>query len=1147
MIEQRDETAADNALQQRLAALSPAQRALVERIMAERGAESSGTIRRRPATLTHIPASFEQERLWFMNELFTQRQIFNVPTALRLRGPLDVEALRRSIARVVERHEALRTVLVLKDDNPRQVVLDHMDVPLVVHPFRELPDPAQAAREHASESVGEPFDLLTGPLLRCDVYEIGADDHLFLLVQHHIVSDTWSLGILLTELGAYYSGEFGRPVTLAPLEVQYPDFAYWQREILDKQSLERQLDFWRTQLAGYSGLLELPTDRPRQAIRTSQGKFCPIEFPVRLTATARRLAKENSATLNVVFLAVYFALLSRLTRQQDLVVGVPIAGRSQPALQQLLGYFLNWLPVRIRLDDRPSLRQLIQRTRDVFAGALINQDLPFDMLVRELSPARVPGVTPVFQTSFSLRDAAPRPPDLLGLDVGFAELDGGVTHYDLMVELWCEDDRVIGYFPYDDALFDDSTIETYGRWMTRLLEEGTADPDRPLCTVPLLTEAEHGELVGDRRTELGAVDTALHERFRYQAVHRPDAIAVCDENTRLSYAELDLRSDRLANVLVRQGVRPGSIVGLMVDRTVDLPTAVLAVLKCGAAYLPIDPDSPSSRTAIQFTDCAVTAVLAAPGFTDRLPATSAPIIELDWQATELANASTDVVSAVVPPSAPAYIIYTSGSTGTPKGVVVSHANVLRLFTAAEQVFELGEHDVWTLFHSYAFDYSVWELWGALLHGGRVVVVPQWLTRVPDALLELLAREEVTVFSQTPSAFAQLAQVAVAKPVELSLRYVVFGGEALNFATLHEWFRTFGDRRPELVNMYGITETTVHVTFRRLSSADTDQSGSLIGRPLPDLTLYLLDEELDPVPPGIPGEIFVGGAGVALGYQRAPAMTAARMLPDPYSSQPGARMYRSGDTAIRRRDGELAYLGRADHQFKIRGHRVELGETHSALLQLPEVAQCAVFVADDRVGSTALMACVVPAEAQAPTPTQLRRALLRTLPDWMVPTTILVQDELPLTGNGKIDQRTLAALQRTEAKSRGSMAPPEGETAMALAAIWEDMLGINGVGAEDNFFELGGHSLMVVQLVSRIRTGFGLEVPMETLFLNSNLQSMADMLGELDQDAPGGLEVDDDNWIASLPEAELDAMLAALSDNSGPPPEAGNGEVNTTIA
>jgi amino acid adenylation domain-containing protein len=1139
MIEQRDGMTRDDTLRRELAALTPAQRALVERIMAGHGADPAVSIPRRPATLPDVPASFEQERLWFMNELLSQRQIFNVPTALRLRGPLDVDALRRAIARLVERHEALRTVFVLRDTKPRQVVLDHMDVPLVVHRCRDLPDPEQAARGHASASVAEPFDLLTGPLLRCVLYEVGTDDHLLLIVQHHIVSDTWSLGILLTDLGAHYSGELGRPVTLAPLAVQYPDFAYWQRENLDKQVLGRQLDFWRAQLAELPGLLELPTDRPRQAIRTTQGKFCQVEFPAHLVAAARRLAKDNSTTLNVAFLAVYFGLLGQLTRQRDLVVGVPIAGRARPEQQQMLGYFLNWLPIRVRLDGRPSLRELIRRTRDAFTGALVNQDLPFDMLVRELTPARVPGVTPVFQTSFSLRDAAPKPPDLAGLSVSFAELDGGATHFDLMVELWCEDDRVVGYFPFDDALFDESTVDSYVRWMTRLLDAGTSDPDRPLCTVPLPTAAERDELVRDRRTELGEVGTTLHGRFQCQVERRPDAIAVCDEHTRLSYAELDQRANRLANVLLRHGVGPGSMVGLMVDRTVDLPAAVLAVLKCGGAYLPIDPASPPSRTAMQFADCAVTAVLASPELADRLPDTSAPVIRLDWQAAELADGAGTVVSAMVPPSAPAYVIYTSGSTGTPKGVVVSHANVVRLFTAADHLFDLREDDVWTLFHSYAFDFSVWELWGALLYGGRLVVVPQWMTRVPNTFAELLEREAVTVLSQTPSAFAQVAQVAVAGPAELALRYVVFGGEALNFAALGDWFRTFGDDRPELVNMYGITETTVHVTFRRVTGKDTDQLGSLIGPPLPDLTLYLLDDELAPVPPGIPGEIFVGGAGVALGYQRAPALTAARMLPDPYSSRPGARMYRSGDIAIRRRDGEVAYLGRADQQFKIRGHRVELGETQSALLRLPEVAQCAVFVADDRVGTKALMACVVPAEDQTPTPTQLRRALLRSLPDWLVPSTILVRAELPLTRNGKIDQRALASLQRTDAAQRGSVTPPDGETATALAAIWEDMLGVRGVGAEDNFFELGGHSLMVVQLVSRIRTTFGVEAPMEMLFLKSTLQAMADMLGEIDQDAHSGLDVADQNWISDLSEAELDAMLAAVADDSAPARGAGN--------
>lgn len=1096
MSEQRTGPVSDDALERRLAALTPAQRTLLERVLARDGAAPG--VRRRPDTDDGVPLSFEQERLWFMNELVSYRAIFHVPVALRLRGGLDVPALRRALARLVARHETLRTVFRDTSAGPRQMVRDAVEVPLPVEDCSGAADPGQEARTRASASVGAPFDLRTGPLLRCVLYRIAPDDHLFLLTQHHIVSDYWSLGILLGDLGALYADETGRPTGLPPQELHYPDFAHWQRTTLDPATIDRHLGYWRDRLADAPELLELPTDRPRPAIRSSQGAFHHIQFPGDLVARLRDLAKEEFTTLNVVVLAAYFALLSRLARQDVIVVGVPVAGRSRPELQRMVGYFLNWLAIRVDVGDRPSLRMLVRRTAEALTEAMAHQDVPFDMLVSELQPARRPGVTPVFQTSFSLRDGAPTPPGLPGVDVAFADLDGGATHFDLMAELWCEDDRVVGYLPYDDELFDASTVASYAEWLTRLAEAAAFEPDRPVATVSLLTEAEQAELIGPGPLPPEGTGQTLHARFAEQVRRRPQAPAVSDDTTDLTYRELNERAGRIAHVLRRRGVGPGTVVGVVLGRTVDLPAAVLGVLKTGAAYLPVDPDSPVERTAAQLADCAVTTVLVTGDLLDRLPADLPEPVVLDTAAPEFADAPARPADADVPAASPAYIIHTSGSTGAPKGVVVSHANALRLFTAAWRLFDLGEDDVWTLFHSCSFDFSVWELWGALAHGGRLVVVPQWVTRAPDAFAELLQRENVTVLSQTPSAFGQLSRVLLDAPRPLALRYVVFGGEALDLPSLRDWTDVYGDEAPRLVNMYGITETTVHVTFRRITRADTASTStrSLIGRPLPDLTMYLLDDELRPVPPGIPGEIFVGGAGVALGYHGAAALTAQRMLPDPYSPQPGARMYRSGDLAVRLKDGELAYLGRLDHQYKIRGHRVETGEVQAALGRLDEVAESAVLVVDDRVRGKTLVAYVVPEPSRDVTPTRIRRALLRTLPDWLAPSSVVLLDSLPLTRNGKLDRQALAARRRDAGRERTRAAAPQGPTAVALAAIWAELLGVDHVGAQDDFFELGGHSLMVVHLVSTIRARLGVEVPLDTLFRRPELQAMADEVDRL---------------------------------------------------
>lgn len=1137
----REEMPAEE-LKRRLAALSPDRRKLVERLLAKRNGPAD-RIGPRPADATVIGLSYEQERLWFMNELVDYRAIFHVPTPLRLTGAVDADALERAIGGLVGRHEALRTVFRDDGEGPRQRVLDTVSVPLVRESCGEAADPEREAIQRASESVLAPFDLGAGPLMRCTLYEIGAEDHLLLITQHHIVSDYWSLGILLTDLGALYGNEIGEPVELDPPGLHYPDFAFWQRNTLDQGVIDEQLGYWREQLGDAPELLELPTDRPRPALRTSQGSFHRVEFAAEPVARMRALAKEESTTLLVTFLAAYFALLSRLTRQDVIVVGVPVAGRSRSELQRMVGYFLNWLSIKVRVDDRPSLRELVARTNTAMSEAMARQDVPFDKLVRELGATRLPGVTPIFQTSFSLRDGAPQPPQLPGVDATFADLDGGATHFDLMAELWGEEDRVVGYLPFDEALFDEETVDAYATWLERLMDGGTAEPDRAVATLPLVGDDEGARLAAPPRLDFGPVEDTLHGRFAEQVRLRDDAIAVCDETARLGYGELDALANRIARVLQDAGVAAGCVVGVMLERNVDLVAGILAVLKCGAAYLPIDPENPAARTGHQLADCAATTVLVTPDLVDRLPEDLASVTLLDREAPGFAGASSAPLSVCVPADAPAYVIYTSGSTGAPKGVVVSHANVLRLLDAALEHFSLGTEDVWTLFHSSAFDFSVWELWGALALGGRLVVVPQWITRAPDEFARLIEEERVTVLSQTPSAFGQLSRVLLETDGEDALRYVVFGGEALDHATLRDWFAARGDERPELINMYGITETTVHVTFRRVTRADLERRESLIGEPLADLSLYLLDEERQPVPAGIPGEMYVGGAGVALGYQGAGALTAQRMLPDPFTSVPGSRMYRTGDRAVRLRDGELAYRGRIDAQRKIRGHRIEPGEIQHALGQLTGVAESAVLITEDRNGGAALAAYVVAAAGHDLTSTQIRRDLLRTLPDWMIPSSISVLDELPLTRNGKLDRQALLARERTQARDRVAAEPPEGETATALARIWEELLGVAGVGAQDDFFDLGGHSLMVVQLVSTIRATLGVEVPIETIFYRSRLQAMADALDATAGDASAGEPVPP---AASSSDAARAELAPAAEDIAARVAELGSAEARRAL-
>ncbi|MBB2910421.1 amino acid adenylation domain-containing protein [Streptosporangium becharense] len=1114
-------------LQTRLAALSPERRALLERLLAGSG-DVEAPIRPREAGRTTLPLSYEQERLWFMDRLLPNREVFHVPTALRLRGDVDVAALRAALTALVARHEVLRTVFAEEGGAPVQRVLPRLEPPLRVADASGAADPDGRALELATETILEPFDLGAGPLIRAGLYRVAPREHLFVIVQHHIVSDYWSLGILLADLGALYGRELGLTQAPPAPSLHYADFARWQRETLTGDRLAAALDFWRETLDGAPELLDLPTDRPRSRIRHTRGEILPVAFDGELVQRVRALAKEAATTLTVAFLAGYVATLSRHVRQDDIVVGVPIAGRGRPETQQMIGYFLNWLPVRVHVGDGPGLRVLVARVRDAFAAAFARQDLPFEMLVQTLQPPRHLGTTPVFQTSFSLRDAAPEPPALPGLTAELADLGKGATHYDLMAELWCEGERVVGYLPYNDELFDAETVARFARRMTRLLAEGTLEPDRPVRALPLLGEdgtPEASAVPPSREVDAAAT---LHGWFAEVAAATPAAVAVVCEDERLTYAELDERANRLAHALRERGAGPGRCVGVCLERSSDLVVGLLGVLKSGAGYVPLDPDNPAARSARQLSDTAAVAVVTTAGLADRLPG-GLPAVRLDADAAELAARPATPPAVRSHPLDLAYVIHTSGSTGLPKGVAVTHANVVRLLRGAQESFGFGPDDVWTLFHSCAFDFSVWELWGSLLNGGRLVVVPHWMLRAPDELARLLAAEGVTVLNQTPSAFAQLSRVILRDEPDLALRHVVFGGEALDPASLAPWIARYGDASPRLVNMYGITETTVHVTYRPITRADLETGGSPIGEPLPDLGLYVLDGLLRPALSGVVGELYVGGAGLARCYVADPARTADRMLPDPYAGVPGARMYRTGDLARRLPSGEVLYQGRADDQVKIRGHRIELGEIQAALGRLPGVAGCAVAVRDDGPAGPRLSAYVVPADGAAPSAGDLRRGLLATLPEWMVPALFVTVDALPLTRNGKLDHRALRALDVAHAGRERPHVPPRGETEQALAAIWRELLDVGRVGVDDGFFELGGHSLMAVQLVSLIRERLGAELPIAVLFQHPTLEAMA---GAVDAAAAGEATtaVDTEALVADLSEAEVDAMLAALGDD-----------------
>ncbi|HYX23529.1 MAG TPA: amino acid adenylation domain-containing protein, partial [Thermoanaerobaculia bacterium] len=982
-----------------------------------------------------LPLSFAQERLWFLDQLQPDSSAYNVPTAVRLTGRLEISALATTLQEIVRRHESLRTSFTVRSGQPVQRVAPVVDLSLSVVDLGDL-EPGRREVEARALTAAEalrPFDLRRAPLLRATLLRLAGKEHALLLTLHHIASDGWSTGVLVREIVALY-GAFaqGEPSPLPEMPVQYADFAVWQRGWLQGETLEAQLAYWRAVLSG-APVLELTTDRPRAALQGHRGADVVFRLPAEVSDGVRTLSRQRGATPFMVLLAGFEALLQRYTGQDDLIVGSTIANRTRSQLEGVIGFFVNTLALRGDLSGNPDFSALLVRVRESALGAYAHQDLPFERLVAELQPERDLSRSPLFQVLFQLPETPidAKPVELPDLELQPMGVRGQTAKLDLVLSLFNAGSTFIGLLNYNTDLFEASTAERLARHLGSLLAAMVAVPSLPITTLPLLSAAERHQLALEWNEapseDLGV--GVLHERFAEQAARSLKATAVICEGERLSYGDLEARSNQLARYLVRLGVLPGDLVGLCLERSVEMVVAILGVLKAGAAYVPLDPAYPQERLAFLVADSRPPVVLTQDSLAALLPepGPDTRVVFVDRDAERLARELTSAPRVVVSAEHPAYVIYTSGSTGQPKGVVVRHGNALRLFSATERWFGFGPQDVWTLFHSYAFDFSVWEIWGALLYGGRLVVVPYWVSRSPEAFYELLRTERVTVLSQTPSAFRQLiwaeeAVLAGAEP-DLALRYVIFGGEALEPASLAPWFERHGDERPRLINMYGITETTVHVTWREVVREDVARAVSAVGCPIPDLGVYLLDSALQPVPVGVPGEIHVGGAGLAEGYLGRPELTAERFIPNPFG-EAGSRLYRSGDLARRLPDGDLEYLGRIDHQVKIRGFRIELGEIESALVRHPAVREAVVLAVDDpeRAGDRRLVAWVVPSAGEAPSLSDLRSFVGQSLPDYMLPSALVLLDALPLTANGKIDRRALPAPEKERPDVAGFVAP-----------------------------------------------------------------------------------------------------------------------------
>jgi amino acid adenylation domain-containing protein len=1045
---------------------------------------------RRPHPGAVAPLSFAQQRLWFLHQLEPDSPAYHVSGALRLAGPLRPDVLERALGEIVHRHEALRTVFFDTEAGPMQRILPAEPFPLPLLDLRGAADPAAEAEALGLAEARRLFDLAAGPVLRATLLRLADEEHLLVVVMHHVASDGWSLGVMIGELAALYAAfAAGEPSPLPELAVQYADFAEWQRRTLRGRYLERQLAWWREQLA-VPPVLDLPGDHPRPPVPSGRGASLPVGLPADLTRDLHALARAEGATLYMVLLAAFGTLLGRVSGQDDLTVGSPIANRDRQEIEPLIGCFVNTLTMRVRLAGDPGFRELLARVREVTLGAYDHQGVPFERLVEELAAERDRAHAPLFQVMLVLQNA-PLPPLRMGeLVLERRELPTGTAKFDLTLALAEEEGGIGGALEHSTDLFESATAARLMGHLAELLRGAAAEPARPLSALPLLTAGERRQILEEwnATTVVLPGGLCLPDLVAAQAARTPQAQAVVGWRLsgveRLTYAELLARADRLAARLVALGVGPEARVGVCLERTVDLPVALLAVLRAGGAYVPLDPAYPRERLEFMLRDSGAGVLITQSDLDGRCGPFAGVTLRID----RLDRSDRFEVPTPALPGNLAYLIYTSGSTGVPKAVAIEHRSAVAMVQWALGEFSAEELAGVLFATSVCFDLSVFELFVPLASGGKVLVAANALE-----LPSLPFAGEVTLVNTVPSAMTELAQ---GDGFPASVRTVNLAGEPLKGSLVDAAYALPGVRR--VANLYGPSEDTTYSTGETVPPLPERHGEPLIGRPIANTRVYLVDQAGTLVPEGVPGELFLAGEGLARGYLGRPELTSEKFVPDPFGA-PGARLYRTGDLARWRPGGRLEYLGRIDHQVKVRGFRIELGEIEAALARHPAVAEAVVLARDDEGRGKVLVAFLVRREGMETAdlrPTALRQHLKRTLPEHMVPGAYVELPALPLTPNGKVDRRTLGRL-RFDAgprAGRGAVAPRT-PTEELLAALWCEVLGRERVGVHDSFFELGGHSLLATRLVSRVRATFGRDLPLARLFEAPTVAEVARLLDE----------------------------------------------------
>ncbi len=1073
-----------------LGALS-SDKARLLRLMLQRRSASEHNIlpraRMAQAESVRLPASSAQQRLWFIDQLEEGFPAYHVALALRLQGTLDEAALRTTLQAIVQRHEALRTIFVQVDGAPHQQILAQGTFPLNVIDLRDVAVSARPMeiQRHKNEEFAERFDLSRGPLVRGRLLRLADRDQLLLITMHHIVSDGWSMGVFLNEFRQLYSAiRQGRAAALAPLPIQYGDYSEWHREWLQGAVLDKQLSYWKEQLSDCPPQIELPADRPRPAVQSYRGGNERFVLDPILSQKLRGLARSQETTLFMVLLGAWSLLLSRLSGQEDLVVGTPVANRPHTQVEELIGFFVNTLALRVKPVAELSVRAFYEHIKQVTLGAFSNQDVPFEKVVEAVQPERSLSRNPLFQTMFALQNAPKAELRLPDLTASTERAGDEPSLFDVLLVMQESGDELSGDVSFALDLFDHETVNRWLDCFKVLLAALTDDPDARIGSLPILTSDERRRVVAEfNATEAPfPQDKAAHELFELQVERSPNALIIEHDGIRVSYAELNARANQLARHLVDQGITTGAYVPVIMPRSLQMLIAELAVLKCGAAYVPMDPALPPDRLAFMVRDCgaikALTAGTAPAGLTDLAVDW---IDSADWEG--LGRYSQDNLAVPSSGTSACYVTYTSGSTGTPKGVIVPHRGINRLIINA-QYARIDSTDCVAHISNPAFDASTFEIWAALLNGARLVIVPPAVVLDAASFAKALQAHRITVLFLTVGLLNQYVDALAG--VFGQLRYLITGGDIVDPSVLR---RVLNDCPPEhLLNAYGPTECTTYATTYRVEDVSEDAQSIPIGRPIGNTRVYILDKHRQPVPIGVTGELYLGGPGVALGYLNRAQLTEERFIADTFASAPGARLYRTGDLGRWRADGNIEFRGRNDQQVKIRGYRIELGEIESRLAAHPAVAESVVLAREDVPGQKRLVAYFTTREEVVPGADELRGFLRNTLPEYMLPSAFVALGRLPLNASGKVDRRALQAPQ-IEAYASQPHEPPRGEVERALADIWRDLLRVDRVGRHDNFFELGGHSLLMVQMMERLRRA-GLDAKVRSIYESTSLADLA---------------------------------------------------------